>query len=170
MRRFTSHLFYQGYPPVFLRRMWIEQDLEGRITEFSSLDDRIAEPSNTEFLEGLITMAPVSLEGVRLPDEYYLATFSNLNSVVRKSKTLVLDLECNSFSELTPRLKSVLPYLNEFTLIEILNALVVYPRLLTEKSTSISKGEMLALLNWKGLELQTGRFTPDWSVSEVIPF
>lgn len=171
--RFASQLTFCS-PIEIHRRMVVEQNEEGCITQLFSMDNGLVESAHTLFFDGIISVGIRSVKkqysnySTELKDYHYLDFSEELNAViVPNEKPLLIDFGTESTEIFNMRLLKALPKLSAFSAYEIIAACTYYPALFTGETGSLSVNGKHQLIIWEGLDLVNKRVTNRTQIKEI---
>ena len=149
-------------PDDIRRRTVVEINETKTITRIFSLDEGNAEPAQTLFFDGILSAEIVSLKqnagqfisGV-LKESMYLDLSEGLYSNMKrqKNKQLIIDFGTNSPEKINNLLPHVIPFLKEFSILEIIAATTYYPSILLGCQAGLKENFTTGIILWENVDM-----------------
>ncbi len=168
MKRFTSHLIFIS-PDKLQRRTVVELDDQKKISNIFQLDENNSEPSQTQFLDGIISSEFVSVKQflsnenlIRIKKKYHYFDVSEefVDIDINPSqKALLLDFGNNSYELINSKINRLYDSLKQFSISEIISSCTYLPALLTKNNSTIELNNKINLLQWNNTDLLNMRIT-----------
>ena len=147
----------------------MEQNDFGVISDLFLLSERNSESAQTLFVDGIISAEIVSLKQQLSPEKLcfvqnnysYIDLSAKIlpNEFSSNEKKLLLDFGTSSSKKINELLKQFYPLFYQFSIFEILNACVYYPRLELSQTAELQQEMTTNLIQWKGIDLVNKRLT-----------
>jgi hypothetical protein len=161
MIRAGSQLIFCS-PDEIRRKSVVELNDQNIITRIFSLNEANAEPEHTLFFNGILSAEIISLKQntgsvsmVLLKDSMYLDLSMGVRSNVKrqKNKQLILDFGTNSPEIINILLPHVIPFLKEFSIMEIIAASTYNPSLLLGRSAGLKENNSAGIILWENVDM-----------------
>lgn len=161
-------------PKQILRQAIVEQDDNKVIKSILSLENQQVETANTLFFDGIISKNLVSIQQQLHTSElpHYISEYQYLDlramqlsaSFFPSNKPLVLDFGTSDPAAINRLLQLNYPFLNAFSIFEIIAAAVYYPALILSHPPLLEVGLSTDLLLWKSIDLVNKKQTMHTSI------
>lgn len=176
MTRISSQLTFCS-PDRILRKTVVERDEQNVITRLFSLDDTLAESSQTLFFDGILSSEIVSLKQSISPDQIekliknyeYLdlsAEFPTFEISDNKNR-LLLDFGTNSTTEINSKLARLVQVNSKILIFDLIASCVYYPALIIGLPAELALNRSTGLLLWENADLINKLVTVNTKIREV---
>ena len=175
MKRYAAQLIFVSENEI-LKRAVVEQNCDGMISALISLDCLNVELADTEFLDGIISPAVVSVkERMKLSGEADLSCYNyvdvmNMQSVddlYRNDLPLIFDFGTSEIGFIQRNFTKISWFLENNPLHEIVTACVFRPARLLNLSINLKVGETSDLILWKQIDIPNFRFRADTKLQSI---
>jgi hypothetical protein len=149
-------------PDDIRRRTVVELNDSKIITRIFSLDEGNSEPAQTLFFDGILSSEIVSLKqnavqfisGV-LKESMYLDLSIGLYSDLKRqnNKQLIIDFGTSSPEIINNLLPHVVPFLKEFSILEIIAAATYYPSILLDRPAGLKENFNTGIILWQNVDM-----------------
>ena len=149
-------------PDEILRRTVVELNEQKIITRIFNLDEGNVEPAQTLFFDGILSSEIVSLKqntGAYISclfKDYNYVDFSlslPTNGIKQSDKPLIIDFGTNSPEIINNLLPQFTPFLEEFSIVEIIAACTYYPSVVLGCSAGLKENFCTGLILWEKVDL-----------------
>jgi hypothetical protein len=161
MIRAGSQLIFCS-PDEIRRRTVVEQNNQKIITRIFSLDEGNVEPAQTLFFDGIISAEIVSVKqnagayisGLLMESIYLDFSVRLPSNVIKKTdKPLIIDFGTNSPEIINNLLPQFVPFLVEFSIVEIIAACTYYPSVALGCRAGLKESFCTGLILWEKVDL-----------------
>jgi len=175
MKRYAAQLIFISEKEI-LKRVVVEQSDDGVISAFVSLDHLSVEPADTEFLDGIISPAVVSVkEGMKLSGKADLSGYNYVDVVnmisaedlTRLDLPLILDFGTSEIGHIQRNFSKISRFLENCSLNEIVAACVFRPARVLNLTVDMKVGETSDLILWQQADIPNFRFKAETKLQRI---
>lgn len=175
MKRITSHFVFVS-PDEILRNTVIERNETNTVTQIFNLNDLRSESANTLFFDGIISSDVISLKeknwditpAIKASFHYLDVSSATTHAIIPKTDLpLLIDFGTENHITINLLLKSLAPFLSEFSIFEIIAACTYFPKQIIHQYFKLNAGESTPLIQWKNCDLLNKKLTQTTQIAIV---